>query len=287
MARSAESAFVFIHIDEMDDFLRGLSPRFKEMQMKGGALATQERLFGLPLRHHPDVYLLVYTSIVGEWSRELCVGTHTPRVGQIGVVKLLGESSIGSGVRRVEALVGADAYQHLAREAALVSQLTDTLAVRPEELPERIAGLVARLREAEKEIATVRQGQVLGAAAALVATARDLGGVSFVSHDAGEGVSPDDLRALVLDVRNRLGNDRPGLVSMSAVANGRPVVVVATNERAREQGLKAGAFVKLAATALGGGGGGKDDLAQGGGSDATAVPAALGAVEDALRTRGA
>lgn len=71
MARSAESAFVFIHIDEMDDFLRGLSPRFQEMQMKGGALATQERLFGLPLRHHPDVYLLVYTSIVGEWSREL------------------------------------------------------------------------------------------------------------------------------------------------------------------------------------------------------------------------
>ncbi|MBB2987853.1 alanine--tRNA ligase [Terracoccus luteus] len=224
---------------------------------------------------------------IGDWSRELCVGTHTPRVGQIGVVKLLGESSIGSGVRRVEALVGSDAYQHLAREAALVSQLTDTLAVRPEELPERIAGLVARLREAEKEIATVRQGQVLGAATALVATARDLGGVSFVSHDAGEGVTPDDLRALVLDVRNRLGNDRPSLVSMSAVANGRPVVVVATNERAREQGLKAGAFVKLAATALGGGGGGKDDLAQGGGSDATAVPAALGAVEDALRTRGA
>src|SRR6476659_1841939 len=98
---------------------------------------------------------------IGEWSRELCIGTHTPRVGQIGVVKLLGESSIGSGVRRVEALVGADAYTHLAREATIVSQLTDTLGVRRDELPDRIATILGRLRDAEKEIAAVRQSQVL------------------------------------------------------------------------------------------------------------------------------
>ncbi|GAA2022412.1 alanine--tRNA ligase [Terrabacter terrae] len=224
---------------------------------------------------------------IGEWSRELCVGTHTPRVGQIGVVKLLGESSIGSGVRRVEALVGADAYTHLAREATIVSQLTDTLGVRRDELPDRIATILGRLRDAEKEIAAVRQSQVLGAAAGLVQSARDIGGVTFVSHDAGDGVTGDDLRKLVTDVRGRLGNDRPALVSMAAVGNGRPVVIVATNQRAREAGLKAGAFVKLAATALGGGGGGKDDLAQGGGTDPSRVSAALGAVEDHLRGRGA
>ncbi|MER7070091.1 alanine--tRNA ligase [Terrabacter sp. NPDC000476] len=224
---------------------------------------------------------------IGEWSRELCVGTHTPRVGQIGVVKLLGESSIGSGVRRVEALVGADAYSHLAREASIVSQLTDSLGVRRDELPDRIATIVSRLRDAEKEIAAVRQSQVLGAAAGLVASARDIGGVTFVSHDAGEGVTGDDLRKLVTDVRGRLGNDRPVLVSMASVANGRPVAVVATNERAREIGLKAGAFVKVAAQTLGGGGGGKDDLAQGGGTDASLVSAALGAVEDQLSRRGA
>ncbi|WP_323101736.1 alanine--tRNA ligase [Intrasporangium sp. YIM S08009] len=223
---------------------------------------------------------------IGEWSRELCVGTHTPRIGQIGVVKLLGEASIGSGVRRVEALVGADAYTHLAREAAIVSQLTDTLGVRRDELPDRIGGILSRLRDAEKEIAAVRQAQVLGAAAGLVASARDIAGVTFVSHDAGAGVGGDDLRALVTDVRSRLGNDRPALVSMAAVANDRPVVIVATNERAREAGLKAGAFVKLAAQTLGGGGGGRDDLAQGGGTDASKVSAALGVVEDALRNRG-
>lgn len=223
---------------------------------------------------------------IGEWSRELCVGTHTPRIGQIGVVKLLGEASIGSGVRRVEALVGADAYTHLAREAAIVSQLTDTLGVRRDELPDRIGGILSRLRDAEKEIAAVRQAQVLGAAAGLVSSARDIAGVTFVSHDAGPGVGGDDLRALVTDVRGRLGNERPVLVSMAAVANERPVVIVATNERAREAGLKAGAFVKLAAQTLGGGGGGRDDLAQGGGTDPSKVSAALGAVEDALRNRG-
>jgi alanyl-tRNA synthetase len=224
---------------------------------------------------------------IGEWSRELCVGTHTPRVGQIGVVKLLGESSIGSGVRRVEALVGADAYSHLAREATIVSQLTDTLGVRRDELPDRIATILGRLRDAEKEIAAVRQSQVLGAATGLVQSARDIAGVTFVSHDAGDGVTGDDLRKLVTDVRGRLGNDRPVLVSMASVAAGRPVVIVATNERAREIGLRAGAFVKVAAQALGGGGGGKDDLAQGGGTDASRVSVALGTVEDQLRNRGA
>ncbi|HEU5144170.1 MAG TPA: alanine--tRNA ligase [Dermatophilaceae bacterium] len=224
---------------------------------------------------------------VGDWAKELCGGTHAQRSGQLGVVKLLGEASIGSGVRRVEALVGADAYQHLAREAAIVGQLTEALKVRTEELPERISSILTKLREAEKEISTVKQAQVLGAAPALVATARDIGGVTFVSHDAGEGVGADDLRALVLDVRGRLGNDRPTLVSMAAASNGRPLVIVATNERARELGVKAGAFVKIAAQVLGGGGGGKDDIAQGGGSDVSKVPQALGSVEDAVRSRGA
>lgn len=224
---------------------------------------------------------------IGDWSIELCGGTHALRVGQLGVVKLLGEASIGSGVRRVEALVGSDAYTHLAREAAIVGQLTDVLKVRKEELPDRIASILTRLKEAEKEIAAVKQARVLGAAAGLVASARDLRGVTFVSHDAGEDVTADELRTLVLDVRGRLGNDRPALVSMASIANGRPIAIVATNDQARELGLKAGAFVRTAAQVLGGGGGGKDDIAQGGGTDASMVSAALGAVEQQLVQRGA
>ena len=129
---------------------------------------------------------------VGDWARELCGGTHAQTSGQLGLVKLLGEASIGSGVRRVEALVGTDAYDFLAREHAVVGQLTEALKVRSEELPERIASILGKLKDAEREINAMRQQQVLAAASTLTAAARDVFGVSFVGHDAGMGVGADD-----------------------------------------------------------------------------------------------
>jgi alanyl-tRNA synthetase len=215
---------------------------------------------------------------VGEWARELCGGTHAQRSGQLGVVKLLGEASIGAGVRRVEALVGTDAYSFLAREQAIVGQLSEVLKVRSEELPERVAGLLGRLKDAEREISAMRQQQALAAGGRLAESALDVGGFLVVVHDVGEGTSADDLRSLVLDVRRRLGGQRPAVVAMATTNAGRPVVIVATNDLARERGLKAGALVRVAASVLGGGGGGKDDLAQGGGSNAAAVADALAAV---------
>ncbi|HEY8882605.1 MAG TPA: alanine--tRNA ligase, partial [Dermatophilaceae bacterium] len=222
---------------------------------------------------------------VGDWARELCGGTHAQTSGQLGLVKLLGEASIGSGVRRVEALVGTDAYDFLAREHAVVGQLTEALKVRSEELPERIASILGKLKDAEREINAMRQQQVLAAASTLTAAARDVFGVSFVGHDAGTGVGADDLRSLVLDVRSRLGNDRPSVVAIASVAKDRPVVIIATNEAARQWGLKAGALVRLAAQTLGGGGGGKDDVAQGGGTDSTKIGEALAIVEHAVGER--
>ena len=222
---------------------------------------------------------------VGDWARELCGGTHAQSSGQLGLVKLLGEASIGSGVRRVEALVGTDAYDFLAREHAVVGQLTEALKVRSEELPERIASILGKLKDAEREIVAMRQQQVLAAASTLTAAARDVFGVSFVGHDAGMGVGADDLRSLVLDVRSRLGNDRPSVVAIASVTKDRPVVIIATNDAARQWGLKAGALVRLAAQSLGGGGGGKDDVAQGGGTDPTKTGEALAIVEHAVGER--
>jgi alanyl-tRNA synthetase len=216
---------------------------------------------------------------VGDWSRELCGGTHARHSAQLGVVKLLGESSIGAGVRRVEALVGADAYQYLAREHALVGQLTELLKTRPEDLPERVAGIVTRLREAEKELERVRAAQLLAAAPGLAAQARDVYGVSLVTHQAPGDTSVDDLRRLALDVRGRLPADRPGVVAVGAVTGGRPVIVVAVNEHGREWRVRAGDVVRRAAGVLGGGGGGKDDVAQGGGADPARLPEALATVE--------
>ncbi len=216
---------------------------------------------------------------VGDWAKELCGGTHALRSGQLGLVTLLGESSIGAGVRRVEALVGTDAHRFLAREHALVGQLTELLKGRPEELPDRVGRLLEQLRTAERELERVRAAQVLAAGGELARSARDVFGVAFVAHRAPDGTTPDDLRRLALDVRRRLGADRPAVVAVAAVAGDKPGVVVAVSDTARAWRLRAGDLVRVAAQELGGGGGGKDDVAQGGGSDAGAVEAALARVE--------
>ncbi|MBL8926840.1 MAG: alanine--tRNA ligase [Pseudonocardia sp.] len=220
---------------------------------------------------------------IGDYSRELCGGTHVHRSGQLGLVKLLSESSIGSGVRRVEALVGIDAFRYLAREHVLVSRLAEQFKARPEELPERIGGVVERLRQAERELEKVRADAVLSSAGALADGAEDVGGVALVAAAVPEGVSGADLRALTADVRGRLGA-RPGVVALFSTANGKVSFVVATTAAARDRGLAAGKLVPAFATAVGGRGGGKPDLAQGGGADPSGVPAALDALRRALAT---
>jgi len=200
-------------------------------------------------------------------------------------VKVLGESSIGAGVRRVEALVGLDAFRFLARESVLVAQLSDRLKARREELPERVEGIVTRLRTAERELERLRSAQVLAAAGALAAGARDVQGVSVVTDRVPDGTSADDLRKLALDVRGRFPSDRAAVVLIAGVPADRPVIVAAVNEAARDRGLKAGRLVGIAAKALGGGGGGKDDVAQGGGSRAEAIGDALDAAGRAIAER--
>ncbi|GAA1736545.1 alanine--tRNA ligase [Isoptericola hypogeus] len=222
-------------------------------------------------------------SIGGDWSRELCGGTHVKATGEVGRVALLGEASIGSGVRRVDALVGDGAYGFQAKEHALVGQLTGLLGARPDELADRVGSLLTRLKDTEKELAGLRLSRLLAAAGQLAAQAPQVGAARVVAHDAGEVGSADDLRALALDVRGRLGDADPVVVAVGGVAGGRPLVVVATNAGARDAGLRAGDFVKSAAKTLGGGGGGKPDLAQGGGTDASALPGALAGVTEAVR----
>ncbi|MGA4802886.1 alanine--tRNA ligase [Streptomyces lavendulocolor] len=216
---------------------------------------------------------------IGDFSKELCGGTHVHNTAQLGLVKLLGESSIGSGVRRIEALVGVDAYNFLAREHTVVAQLQELVKGRPEELPEKISGMLAKLKDAEKEIEKFRAEKVLQAAAGLAQGAQDVRGVALVTGQVPDGTGADDLRKLVLDVRGRIPGDRPAVVALFTTANGRPLTVIATNEAARERGLKAGDLVRTAAKTLGGGGGGKPDVAQGGGQNVEAVGEAMAAVE--------
>jgi alanyl-tRNA synthetase len=222
---------------------------------------------------------------IGDYSRELCGGTHVARSGQLGLVKLLSEASIGSGVRRVEALVGLDAFRFLAKEHVLVSQLAEQFKAKPEELPERIGGVVERLRQAERELEKVRADAVLSSAGALADSAEDVGGTALVAAAVPGGVAPADLRALASDVRGRLGA-RPGVVALFGADDaGKVSFVVATTAAARDGGLAAGKLVPVFAPAVGGRGGGKPDLAQGGGTDASGVPAAIDALRRELATR--
>ncbi|WP_405067412.1 alanine--tRNA ligase [Kribbella sp. NBC_01510] len=217
--------------------------------------------------------------IGGPWSRELCGGTHVKHSSQVGALTVTGESSVGAGVRRIEAFVGLEALHYLGRERALVRLLSENLKTRPEELPAKVADLSERLRAAEKELERMRASQVLAAAAELASNPRDVFGVQYVGHRAPDGVNGGDLRKLALDVRGRMPSDKPAVVAVLSVNDGKPGVVVALNDTAREWRLKAGDLVRVAAEKLGGRGGGKDDVAQGGGTDPGGSDEALAAVE--------
>ena len=217
---------------------------------------------------------------VGDWARELCGGTHVERSGQLGVVKLLGESSIGAGVRRVEALVGVDAYKFLAREHILLNSLTDLIkGSRAEELPERISELLNKMKEIEKELAAVRSAQALSQVGDLAKSATTINGHTFIGSVMSDGVSGDDLRKIAIDLRSAHPNSVVALLSNN---DGKPVLVVAVSDQSRAAGVKAGALVKIGSTVLGGGGGGKDDFAQGGGTDSSKSLDAIAAISQSL-----
>lgn len=233
-------------------------------------------LFG---EKYGDVVRVV--EIGGDFSRELCGGTHVGTSAEIGSLSLLTESSVGSGNRRVEALVGLDSFNHLAAERTLVNQLTGLMKVQSSaDLPEKINQTLAKLKAAEKELAQLRREKLQAEAGKLLENAQTIGAVRVLAHNAGE-LDANGVRELALDLRSRFGSEA-AVVAVAGVSNGRPVILVATTEGARSAGVKAGALVRVAAGVLGGGGGGKDDVAQGGGQEASKIGAALDAVRDAI-----
>ncbi|MDO5492466.1 MAG: alanine--tRNA ligase [Nesterenkonia sp.] len=220
----------------------------------------------------------------GPWSRELCGGTHVQSTAEVGTMALLSEASVGSGNRRVEALVGMDAFRHFAAERTLVNQLTEMLKVPADQVPDRISSTLQRLKDAERELERLRAEQMRAQAGELLHSAVDADGVEVLTHSAGQVTSADEIRELALDLRGRFGT-RSAVVAVAGEAKGRPVVVVATTESARRDGVAAGDLVKRACSVLGGGGGGRPDVAQGGGQDVAAIDDALAGVLRDVRDR--
>src|SRR4051794_29532253 len=237
-----------------------------------GALALFGETYGEQVR---------VVEIGGPWSRELCGGTHVRGSAQIGTLALTGESSVGSGSRRVEAVVGLEGFRYLARERDLVRQLAELLKSPQDGLVERVSGMLARLRDVDKELAELRSQQTLAAAGSLAQTARDVGGVALVTGSPG-GLGGGDLRTLALDVRGRLPADGPAAVLLASESGGKVALVAALNQAAVERGLSANDVLRASSGPVGGRGGGKADVAQGGGTDPGGTPAALQAGEQAV-----
>jgi alanyl-tRNA synthetase len=185
----------------------------------------------------------------------------------------------------VEAVVGLEGFRYLARERDLVRQLGDLLKTPQDNLVERVSGMLARLRDVDKELAELRAQQTLAAAGTLAQAAKDVGGTALVTGSPG-GLAGGELRTLALDVRGRLPGDRPAAVLLASESGGKVSLVAALNAAAVDRGLSAGDLIKAAAPAVGGRGGGKPDVAQGGGTDPAGIPAALQSGEEAVAAAG-
>lgn len=220
-------------------------------------------------------------AIGGPWSVELCGGTHVEHSSQIGPIALTSESSIGSGVRRVEAAVGIEAFHKLAAERSLLAAVAGSLKVQPAELPARIETLLERLRMAEKELEKYRVAAALASAGTLAEGALQVGGLALVAASAPDGTSAADLRTLATDVRGRLAG-RPAAVALFATTGAAVSFVVAMTAEAVASGRKAGDLVASFAASIGGRGGGRPDLAQGGGTKPAGIGDAIAALTGSL-----
>ena len=216
--------------------------------------------------------------IGGPWSRELCGGTHVSRSSQVGLVSVIGEASVGSGSRRLEAYVGFEAFQALAAERALVATLTESFKVPREQLIEKITATVEELKAASRKLAALSLEQLKARIPELLASAKQIGGSKAVFANIGEVDSGDGVRELAVALRDKLESESAVAV-VAGISGGKVVLIIATSKKAREAGISSGKLVKEASAILGGGGGGKDDIAQGGGPETNKLTTAFAALE--------
>jgi alanyl-tRNA synthetase len=220
--------------------------------------------------------------IGGPWSRELCGGTHVSRSSQIGLVSITNESSVGSGSRRLEALVGLEALHSLTQERVLLHKIAEQLKSTPASASEKLEALLLEVKDMQRQLSAVQSQKLAGLVPELLKSVTSAGKYKVLAREIENVTSSDALRDLTVKLRDELSSE-PGVVALAAVVDGKPVVIVAANKEAQDLGAKAGDLVRIASQILGGGGGGKADMAQGGGSDASKIADALQAITESLR----
>ena len=219
----------------------------------------------------------------GSYSVELCGGTHVSALGNIALFKIISESAVASGIRRIEALTGEAARQWLTHREDRLREAAAALKATPDEVPQRVAALLDERRRLERELAEAKKALALGGGAKQETGPEHINGHAFVGQVI-EGLDPKGLRSLVDENKVRVGS---GVVALIAINDGRASVAVGVTDDLSGT-INAVDLVKTAVAALGGqGGGGRPDMAQGGGPEAAQAPAAMAAIRSAIEERAA
>ncbi|WP_417517707.1 alanine--tRNA ligase [Minwuia sp.] len=212
------------------------------------------------------------------WSTELCGGTHVRRTGDIGAFHIVSEGAVAAGVRRIEALTGEAAIEHLASQENALRQVAGALKTTVQDAPGRVAQLLEERRKLEKDLAEARRKAAMGGGASDGPAAKQINGIRFVGQVA-EDVPPKQLKGMIDDMRTSGG---PGVYALVGVNDGKAALVIGVSEELLDR-TNAVDLVRAGVGAIGGkGGGGRPDMAQGGGPDGAAAHDALSAVETAL-----
>ncbi|MCK6454509.1 MAG: alanine--tRNA ligase [Alphaproteobacteria bacterium] len=257
-----------------------------DQAVEHGALALFGEKYGDEVR-----VVSMGESVAGEdaakpYSTELCGGTHVRRTGDIGLFKIVGESAVAAGVRRIEALTGEAALDYVEAREKIVDDAAGVLRAQPEEIVVRLSALLDERKRLERELAEARRRAALGGAlggggAAAEPQARQIAGIAYLARALGD-VPAKELKGMADEWKQKLGS---GVVALAASAEGKASIVVAVSDDLVSR-VSAVDLVRAGAAALGGkGGGGRPDMAQAGGPDAGKLDAALGAIEAALAER--
>ncbi len=273
----AELAVIEAQVNDMVRANDGVVTRLMtpEKAIEQGAMA----LFGE--KYGDEVRVLSMGANEGKtYSVELCGGTHVRRLGDIGLMKIVGESAVAAGVRRIEALTGAGALAYLNEQHRLVREAASAMRASPAELPDRISQLLEERKKLERDLSDARRQLAMGGGGGGSANdTADVGGVKLMAR-AVEGVEPKDLRALVDQAKQQIGS---GVVVFATAADGKAAIAVGVTEDLAKR-FNAVELLKKGVEAVGGkGGGGRPDMAQGGGPDGAKLQAALDAIVAAMK----
>ena len=265
---------VNIHLRDNSEVLtRLMTP---DEAIEAGATA----LFGEKYGDEVRVVAMGSTDGNEAFSTELCGGTHARRTGDIGLFRIVSESAVAAGVRRIEAVTGAAAQSYIADEAKALSDAAAVLKVSPADLPGRIESLLDERRKMEKEITELRRQLATGGGGGSASDIKEISGIKFAGKTL-DGVPAKDLKSLADDLKGQVGS---GVVALISVNDGKASLVVGVTDDLAEK-ISAVDLVRAGSEAVGGkGGGGRPDMAQAGGPDGGNADAAINAIEEAIST---